>query len=168
MDEELNLDLDTIESNVENKLKVKNRFEQLSEKVILTSKERDEKAQLAEKLQAENSSIAKERDFYKSFSQISSKHPEATNYQDQILERVNKGYDPEEAALAVLAKEGKLNTPTQAVQQTIQSQVEGGSAPTIQGGAKSFKDMTADEKFSALAELDKSGDLANALRGMSR
>lgn len=164
MDDELNLDLDNIEANVENKLKVKNRFEQLSEKVITTSKERDEansKAQVAEQARL---AAEKQTEFYKGFSQISSKHPEAINYQDQILERVNKGYDPEEAALAVLAKEGKLgNQIQQPIVQNIDT-VEGGSAPTMMQGNKSSKDMTMDEKFAALSKLGND-ELGNAFRG---
>ncbi len=162
MDEELNLDLDNIESNVENKLKVKNRIEQLSEKVILTSKERDELVKTKGILEGEKTSLTKQIDFYKSFSTISSKHPEAINYQDQILEKVNKGYDPEDAALAILAKEGKLTNQTQApVQQT---DVAGGSAQTILQGNKNPNEMKMDEKFEALSKLSND-DLARAFRG---
>ncbi len=163
MDDELNLDFDNIETNVENKLKAKNRFEQLSEKVILTSKERDELKSAKDVLQGENSNLTKERDFYKSFSAISSKHPEAANYQEQILERVNKGYDPEEAALAVLAKEGKLGNQTvQVTHETVTA--EGGSAPTIIQGNKPIGDMKPEEKFDALSKLSND-DIARALRG---
>ncbi len=164
MDEELNLDLDTIETNVENKLKVKNRFEQLSEKVILTSKEKDE-AQATAKTEAEARIKAeKERDFYKGFSTNVSKYPNASEYQDKIFEKVNLGYDIEDATVAVLAKEGKLNATSERVQQP-QAQVEGGSAPTTFEGSKSTNDMKTDEKLDALRELDKTGGLANFLRG---
>lgn len=165
MDDELNLDLDSIETNVENKLKVKNRFEQLSEKVILTSKERDEAQSKVDTADKARLAAEKERDFFKSFSQISSKHPEATNYQDQILERVNKGYDPEEAALAVLAKEGKLTLQTQQMMEPgAPISVEGGSAPTILQGNKSITDMKPEEKFDVLSKLSNE-ELARALRG---
>jgi hypothetical protein len=33
------------------------------------------------------------------------------------------------------------------------------------GGEKTLETMTADEKFAALTEIDKTGDLAKALRG---
>lgn len=159
------LNLDNIESNVEEKLKVKNRFEKLSEKVIETSKERDD---ALAKIQMETDAkvqLEKERDFYKTFSQISSKHPEAANYQDQILERVNKGYDAEEAALAVLAKEGKLNyQPTPPIQGS-KPQAEGGSAATTFPGDKSLQDMSTEEKRNLLLEADKDGSLMSALRG---
>src|SRR3990167_5848688 len=162
-DNDLDLNLDNLEVQAEEKLKVKNRFDKLSEKVILTSKERDEKAQLAEKLQAENSSISKERDFYKDFSVNVSKYPEASNYQDKILDKVRKGYSTEDAMVAVLNAEGKLNTP--APTPPPMGQVEGGSAPNISSGEKSLSDMTPAEKLQALGEADKTGALVNALRG---
>src|SRR6185295_10830987 len=106
----MNEELDKIEKDTEENLKVKNRFEQLSEKVILTSKERDELAKAKADLEAQNSSIAKERDFYKDFSVNISKYPNASEYQDKILEKVKAGYSTEDAMVSVLAKEGKLTT----------------------------------------------------------
>jgi len=160
--EDLNLDLDNLEVQAEEKLKVKNRFEKLSEKVITTSRERDEalakvQTEADAKLNAE-----KERDFYKDFSANVSKYPNASEYQDKILEKVKIGYTTEDAMVAVLAKEGKL---TSEVPQPLSPQVEGGSAATQMGGEKTLETMTADEKFAALTEIDKTGDLAKALRG---
>lgn len=163
MEDELDLNLDNLEVQAEEKLKVKNRFEKLSEKVILTSKERDE-AQA--KVQAEADArlnAEKERDFYKDFSVNVSKYPQASEFQDKILEKVKGGYSTEDAMVAVLAKEGKLNVTSPPIQS--HSQVEGGSAPTTMEGTKSLKDMTPEEKLSALAEADKEGNLVNALRG---
>lgn len=164
MNEDLNLDLDNIESNEEEKLKVKNRFQQLSEKVILTSKERDELAESKKVLEGQNSDISKERDFYKDFSANVSKYPNAAEFQDKILEKVKGGYSTEDAMVAVLAKEGKLEVTPAQVKQPIE-QVEGGSAPTTMDGTKSLNDMKPEEKLAALAEIDKTGDLASALRG---
>lgn len=161
-EEELNLDseLDQVAVNAENKLKVKNRFEKLSEKVILSSKEKEQEADARKKAETERDSLAKERDFYKDFSTHASKYPNVSEYQDKILEKVNKGYSTEDAMVSVLASEGKL-TP----QATKVPTIAGGSAPTNQTGTKSIQDMTADEKLSALTEADQAGDLANALRG---
>lgn len=163
--EDLNLDLDNIEAQAEEKLKVKNRFEKLSEKVILTSKEKDEalakaKAESEARLQAE-----KERDFYKDFSVNISKYPNASEYQSKILEKVKVGYSTEDAMVAVLAKEGKLTS--QPVQQPQQPniQVEGGSAANIGSGTKELKDMSPAEKLAALGEAESAGALASALRG---
>jgi len=161
--EELNLD--NLDTQVEEKLKVKNRFEKLSEKVILTSKERDELAKAKEELQAQNSSISKERDFYKDFSVNVTKYPDASEFQDKILEKVKAGYSTEDAMVSVLAKEGRLNASPVQEKPRSQAQVEGGSAPTQFKGDKSIYDMTPTEKLAMLAEADKSGDLVNALRG---
>lgn len=162
MDEELNLD--ELEVQTEEKLKVKNRFEKLSEKLILTSREKDEALAKATVEAEARASAEKERDFYKDFSANVSKYPHASGFQDKILEKVKGGYSTEDAMVAVLAKEGRLNMSSESVQQPTY-QAEGGSAPTTFEGTKSLGDMTPEEKLSALAEADKTGDLVNALRG---
>lgn len=157
--EELNLDLDTVQDNAEQKLQVKDRFAKLTEKGLEAEK-RATQAE-ADKVKAEEAKALAEKDldFYKNFSQISAKHPGASDYQDQIKERVNKGYDPEEAAIAVLAKEGKLNQPQPKTQGA-----EGGSAQTNlgDGGNKAVSDMSQDERMNALLQAEKEG--ANLLR----
>lgn len=170
-DLDLNLDeLDQIDSNSANKLQIKNRYQKLANDNRTLAQEK-EAAEAKVKAEAERAaSLEKEANFYKTFSQLSSKHPEATNYQEQILERVNKGYDPEEATLAVLAKEGKLGGFTPPAPQVRPQNVEGGSAMTqMPDGDKSLDEMSRNEKLDALLELEKSGDLLNALRaGINR
>lgn len=169
--EELDLDLDEldqIDANADRKLQVKNRFQKLAndKRTLAQEKEAAEKAKAESeaKLQA----LEKETNFYKSFSQLSSKHPEASNYQDQIKERVDKGYDPEEAMFAVLAKEGKLGNQAPAPSRT--EQAEGGSAMTqLSEGDKTVNQLNEGEKLSALQELEKSGELTQILRaGINR
>ena len=160
MENELDLDLDNIEAQEEKKLLVKDRFAKLSSEFYQTKKDKDEveaklKTESDAKLQAE-----KERDFYKSFSQISSKHPEATNYQEQILERVNKGMEREEATVAVLYKEGKLNVPQP---QVDIGNVAGGSAPNTPGVEKEYQDMNLEEKRDVMLGLEKTGELERLL-----
>lgn len=160
MDNELNLDLDNIEAQETQKLQVKDRFAKLSSDLTQSRKDKEEvearlKAEADAKSQAE-----KERDFYKSFSQVSSKHPEATNYQDQILERVNRGMDTEEATVAVLYKEGKLNLSTPQVEI---GNVAGGSAPNTPGVEKEYHDMNLEEKRGVMLGLEKSGELERLL-----
>ena len=147
--DELNLDLDNLEVQAEEKLKVKNRFEKLSEKVITTSKERDEALSKAQADAEAKVKAEKERDFYKDFSANVSKYPGASEYQDKILEKVNAGYSTEDAMVAVLVKEGKFTSETI---QPDRPQVEGGSATTQMSGDKSIHDMTTAEKFAALTE----------------
>ncbi len=163
-EDELNLDLDAIETNVEQKLTVKNRFQQLSEKVKITAQEKEQALAKAKSEETARLSAEKDRDFYKDFSTHSSKYPNANEYQDKILEKVKSGYSTEDAMVSVLAKEGKLNMSATPAPKPS-SQVEGGSAPTSLGISKSLSDMTIDEKFSALQDADKSGALSNALRG---
>lgn len=154
--EDLNLDLDNVQNDVQQKLQTKDRFAKLTEKGIESEKARE----LAEnKAQAESDRAAKaEKDleFYKSFSQLSSKHPGASDFQDQIKERVDKGYDPEDATLAVLAKEGRLSGQTV---QVARPDIAGGSAQTNlgDGGGKNISEMTQAEKAEALMQAEKEG-----------
>ncbi len=160
------LNLDGLEMQVEEKLKVKNRFEKLSEKVITVGKEKDAEIEARKRVENERDSLSKERDFFRDFSKNVTKYPSATDYQDKILEKVRGGYSTEDAMVSVLAKEGKLNASAPAVQnqQSHNISVEGGSAPTNFEGTKSIKDMTVAEKLAALSDADKSGDLVSALR----
>lgn len=171
MENELDLnleDLDQMEVNADKKLQVKNRFQQLSDKVKQEAQEK-EKAQGEVKAHQERITLLeKEANFLKEFSKLTSKHPEASNFQDQILERVNKGMDAEEATVAVLYKEGKLGnapapTPTA-------PHPEGGSAMTqLPETDKTLNDMSVSEKRTALQDLEKSGELNQALRaGINR
>lgn len=160
--DELNLDLDTIETSEENKLQVKDRFAKLTEKGLTAERARDE-AEARAKAESERASAAeKKAEFLEKFSDISAKHPAANEFRTQILERVQKGYDPEDAALAVLAKEGRLNATSAPVQR--QATVEGGSAQNNlgDGGGKGVGDMSQAEKMEALLQAEKEG--ANLLR----
>ena len=160
MENELDLDLDNIENQERQKLQVKDRFAKLSTDLSAEKRAKEEAetkvtTESQARLQAE-----KERDFYKSFSQVSSKHPEATNYQEQILERVNKGMDTEEATVAVLYKEGKLNVPQP---QVDIGNVAGGSAPNTPGVEKNYHDMNLEEKRKVMLDLEKTGALERLL-----
>lgn len=160
MENELELDLDNIEADVEKKLAIKNRYQQLSEKVIQGNIEKEVLAKAKAEADKLASDLTKERDFFKDFSTNVSKYPSASEYQDKILEKVKAGYSTEDAMVSVLNKEGKLTPPT-----PDKPQAEGGSAPTIIEGEKTLDQMTPDEKFAALGEADKAGTLINALRG---
>lgn len=151
---ELELDLDKIEQDAEKQLEVKNRYKQLSEKVIQEKKEKDELASAKATLEKEKLETAKERDFYKDFSSHSSKYPHATEFQDKIWEKVKGGYSTEDAIVATLSKEGKLNPPA--------PDIAGGSAPNQIGDVKDkkIKDLTPEEKLAQLIEAEKRGDIS--------
>lgn len=161
--DDFNLDLDQIESQEEKKLQVKDRFAKLSSDYSRTQKEKEEAE--AKLKAAEEARTKAERDveFFKNFSQVTSKHPEASNFQDQILERVNKGMDTEEATVAVLYKEGKLGGIQAAQAPQDVGKVAGGSAPNTPSADKDFYDMNLEEKRNVMNELEKTGELERLL-----
>lgn len=165
MNEELELnldDLDQIEASEDNRLKVKNRFQQLA----------NDKKALAQEKEAEiakNKELERERDFFKGFSGQLTKYPKATDHQDKIWEKVRAGYELDDAIVSVLNKEGQLTE--QKIEQPIEQpkieptvqpiQAEGGSSPTIvTEGNKSVSDMTTSEKLEALKQLEKEGAIS--------
>jgi len=155
-DEELDLELDT--SQEESINKVEKRIKSLSEKVKLTSEERDELKGLNDSLTAEKHSLSKERDFYKGFNQVSAKYPGANEYQDKILEKVNAGYEVEDATISILAKEGKFSPVVPVVEKETAA---GGSASTaLKGGeGKSPEEMTQAEREATLKDYEAKGEL---------
>lgn len=141
------------------------RLKDLSEKVKLTAEERDEKENL---LQA----ATKDVEFYKNFNSLVAKFPGASEYQDKIREKVLSGYDPEEAVVAILHKEGKLpgmqQTPIAPTSNA--SEIAGGSSPTTiatESGEKPVGEMTQAERRAELSKLTGS-EMSQAFRGASQ
>ena len=132
-----------------------NRFKDLSDKVELTAKERDEATTKA-------TALEKELDFHKGFSKITSKFSNASEYEDKIKEKVLAGADPEEATVAILYKAGKLDMG----QAPKPNSPAGGSAgTTMTSGEKDLKDMTREEKREALIQLEQeTGAVTQMLR----
>lgn len=128
----------------EDQSRAQERIKQLSDKVELTSKERDE-------FKALNDTITRERDFYAGFTDVVATNPAAKDHKDDILAKVKSGYTVEDAALAVLAKAGKLGGQTSAPEPQTPA---GGSATTTmsQNASKPVNEMTAEEKR---AQLEK-------------
>lgn len=155
-EEDLDLDLDSEQENIN---RVEKRIKSLSEKVKLTSEERDEMKGLNESLTTEKQTLSKERDFYKGFNQVSTKYPGANEYQDKILEKVNAGYDVEDATISILAKEGKYN-PTQPAPEI--ERAAGGSATTAMKGndSKTPQEMSQDERRATLLDMESKGELS--------
>lgn len=166
MDENLELDLD------QDITREQKRLQNLSSKVAETSKERDEAKAALEEAKKAAETATKERDFYASFSQSIAKYPGATEYQDKIKEKVMNGYTVEDATVAVLNSEGKLQpqaaapapeAPAEAAQPAAPAPAAGGSAATAipSGGAtKSPTEMSLEEKRAALLEAEQRGDLS--------
>lgn len=162
MADELEFDLDQLDADINNKNKIQKRITDLSEKVKLTSEERDALVKEKQQLSVERDSLAKERDFYSKFSDSTAKYQGANEFKDKIREKVMQGYDVEDATVAVLAREGKLATP--AAQQAERDTVAGGSATTaLRGdGTKTLSEMTKAEKRAML--MDNEGDVESIMR----
>lgn len=128
------------------------RIKELSNKVKITSAERDELAATKVTLETERDSAVKETNFYKSYADSAVKYPAAKEHQDEIKAKVLAGYDMEDAFVSVLAKAGKLNPETQ---RPDKISAAGGSASTTtqnNGGQKSVSEMTQAERREALKE----------------
>jgi hypothetical protein len=149
--EDVQLDDDVQESKVEK------RIRQLSNKVKLTSKERDELVKAKKTLETERDSAKKEAEFYSAFSDTTDKYPAAKEYKNKIKEKVLGGYSVEDAAVAVLAKEGKLTMP-----QSPKDNPAGGSAtnPPATGESKPLSEMSREEKRTEVLKAIDRGDIS--------
>ncbi len=101
------------------------RIKQLSDKVELTSKERDELKDLSSKKDDEIASLKREKEFSDGFADVLGTHTAAKDHKDEIKAKVLQGYSVEDATYAVLGKAGKLGGT-----QVATPQVVGGSATT--------------------------------------
>uniref|UniRef100_A0A6M3Y776 Scaffolding protein n=1 Tax=viral metagenome TaxID=1070528 RepID=A0A6M3Y776_9ZZZZ len=160
--DELDLDLDSLDQNIERTNKVEERIRNLS-KARTDAQNEAEKLRIAnEELALEKEQLAKERDFLNSFSDESAKYPNAFEYKDAIKEKVLAGYTVEDATLATLAKEGKLPAPVVEEAPAVKlDNPAGGSAATVQTNLseKSVSEMTQEERREQLLEMEKKGEL---------
>ena len=153
------LDLEQLDNEIESTNKVEKRIKDLSEKVRLTSEERDASKLKVEEETTKAANLQKEVEFLNSFGDQLSKHPEASPFRDKIKEKVLKGYSVEDATISTLASEGKLTASQKEVQI---DNVAGGSAAVnqpITGGTKKLHEMTRDEKRAKLLEAEQRGDI---------
>lgn len=150
------IDLDKLDSELEQEGKVEKRIRGLSEKVKLTSDERDELQRKLEAEQQKTAALEKERGFLSDFGNQVTKYPDAIAFRDQIKERVLKGYSVEDATVSVLNTEGKLFK-----RESSPESPAGGSATlTPQSPVdKKISEMSREEKRNALLEAEKRGDL---------
>lgn len=133
------------------------RIKSLSEKFTLSEKEKTDLAKAREEEVQARQAVEKERDFFKGFSQVSAKYQGANEYQDKIWEKVKSGYDVEDAAVAVLNKEGKFTPAAPVIER---QSAAGGSASTgiNDNVEKTAKDMTQSERKSILLDMESRGD----------
>jgi hypothetical protein len=143
----------------------KNRFNKLTEKVGQEAKAREAAETKAAEEAAGRLAAEKERDFYASFSDSTSQYPEAAAHKDAIKEKVMAGYSVEDATVAILAKEGKLQNYTPPAPRM--ESPAGGSATTAMRNDfdKSPNEMSRDEKRAELLRIEQEGGgLSNMLR----
>lgn len=122
------------------------RINELSEKVKLTSQERDEKDKILKEQGEKIATLEKENTFNSGFADVLGIHSAAKDHKEEIKDKVMKGYSVEDATFAVLGKAGKLGAPQEQVQ------VAGGSADTTvtQEANKTPQTMTQAERRSKL------------------
>ena len=155
---DLDLDLDQIEQNVVLKESINKRIQGLAEAKLRSETERDEALKDKKALEVERDKLTKEKEFYSSFSDVVGKYPEAKDFKEKILEKVQAGYDAEDAAISILAREGKLPQARPPVAE--KEIVAGGSAPNqVKGGAKPISEMTQAERRAALVEAEARGEI---------
>ncbi len=158
-------ELDTLLDSEGKENAAETRIKELSNKVKLTSQERDELKAAKEKSDLEKATAEKKASFYKDFSKLSAKYPGSAEKLDEIESKVMAGYDPEDATISVMAKAGKLST-----SQPEKEVIAGGSASTAiaSTGEKSISEMTRDEKRAALEQLEReTGGLSRILEKKS-
>lgn len=149
--------LNEIEKDINNKNVVEDRIRNLAN----SKKEAEDKLQAEAKGRAEAeaklASLEKETSFLNSFTDINTKFPTASEYKDKIKEKVmTSGYSVEDATISILHAEGKLNA-TQAPRENV----AGGSAPNqiTNQPTKTVKDMSSNERWDALREAERRGDI---------
>lgn len=93
----------------------KPRMDQRVEKALSEKAKAEEaaakEAKAREKAEREAEAAKKDLEFFRNFNTVSSKYQGASEYQDQIREKVAAGYELEDATVAVLNKEGKFVPP---------------------------------------------------------
>lgn len=120
------------------------RIKSLSEKVRLTSEERDEKNRLLEESTKKIADLEKENAFNTGFVDVIATHAAAKDHKDEIKAKVIAGYTVEDATFAVLGKAGKLG---QAPAPEVPNPAGGSATNALpQGGVKPISEMTQAER----------------------
>ena len=111
VENEIDRNLEDDSKTEEGRNKIQERLTDLSNKVKLTAKERDEQSALVKNQAEEIAQLKRDNEFNNSFSEVSGKFSNASQFKDKIREKVLAGYSVEDATVSVLNREGKLSTP---------------------------------------------------------
>lgn len=161
MEDELELNLD----DSQNINKTEQRINSLTSKLGEASRAKEEAERKVQEAEQRAQEAEKKAEFISSFSEVSSKYQGATDFKEQIEEKVAKGYSVEDATVSVLNAEGKLVP--QAEEQVIEASqpAAGGSAPTqLPSQGKSADDMTQEERRAELSSPERAAELERILR----
>ena len=155
------LDLEQLDDEIEKDNKVEKRIKDLSEKVRLTSEERDEKNRLLSERDQKIAELERENSFNSGFADVLASHPVAKDHKDDIRAKVLSGYSVEDATFAVLGKAGKLGQQAPPPPPKPENPA-GGSAVTqpITGEEKKLNELTREEKRAKLLEAETRGDIS--------
>lgn len=93
------------------------------------------------------------------FSQLSSLYPHAKDFKDVIREKVNNGYDIDDALISTLQKENKLTTAEQMAKEENKGAGAGGSAPTPDLNAAKPGEKTLAELEQDFREAEAKGEI---------
>ncbi len=142
---------------IETEINSKNAVEERVRKAISDKKEAEAKVEEAVKKQTETEAklaqMEKDTQFLNSFTDVTAKFPTASEYKDKIREKVMSGYSVDDATISILHAEGKLSsTPNM-------GNIAGGSAPNQIIGQKTVQEMSSTERWAALKEAEKKGDI---------
>lgn len=123
------------------------RIKQLSEKVRLTSEERDAQANSVKERDEKIAALERENAFNSGFVDVLGTHQAAKDHKDEIKAKVLTGYTVEDATFAVLGKAGKLGQ----APATPPSPAGGSATNTINStGQKPVQEMTQAERRAIL------------------
>ena len=151
------LDLEQLDNEIEKDNRVEKRIKDLSEKVRLTSEERDEQKRLLGERDVKIAELERENSFNSGFADVLANHSAAKDHKDDIKAKVLAGYSIEDAAFAVLGKAGKLGQPTP----PPKDNPAGGSAttqPIVE--EKKLNELSSKEKRDKLLEAEARGDIS--------
>lgn len=135
------------------------RIQQLTTQRTTLTQEREEAVAKAAAEAERAALLEKERDFFASFADMTGKYPSASEFKDQIKEKVMAGYTAEDATVAVLNAQGKL-MPSAPVESAPMQAAGGSAATVITDAAKPVGEMTQAERRQQLVEAEKRGDLS--------
>lgn len=131
------------------------RIKQLSEKVRITSEERDERDNLLKERENRIAELERENSFNSGFVDVLASHSAAKDHKDEIKAKVLSGYSVEDATYAVLWKAGKLG---QVIAQETANPAGGSATTNVSQGEKPLAEMSRDEKREMLLKMDQDVD----------